>query len=217
MPSRVQILTLVVLTLAACCLQSISPKPPESTSVYDRIAPGVVIVEKLGRLAGTGWAWDASHVITAAHVVEGGVGIGVVTHSGERCGIGGIATQPATDVAVIEITGCDVKPLDLAPTLPKPGDPVLVLSHQAGQPYSLTAGVVSSVARTDNGTPRLQVDAPMNPGSSGAPVLDGQGRVIGLASYLLSPHGAWAGLGFATPTPQIVLAVDALLRGLAGA
>src|SRR5262249_32835620 len=87
-----------------------------------------------------------------------------------------------------------------------------------GLDQTLTTGVVSALGREIQSTTgrkikrMIQIDAAVNPGNSGGPLLDSSGRLIGVTSAILSPSGAFAGVGFAIPVDEVNRVVTQLIR-----
>jgi S1-C subfamily serine protease len=83
------------------------------------------------------------------------------------------------------------------------------IGNPFGLDQTLTTGVVSALGREIESTPGrnirnvIQTDAAVNPGNSGGPLLDSAGRLIGITSSILSPSGAFAGVGFAIPVDEV--------------
>ena len=92
-------------------------------------------------------------------------------------------TNERLDVALVRTTAPGVRPLPLgdAGTL-KVGYRIVVIGSPVGLQFSLAEGTVSNLSRTVLGVSYIQLDAKINPGNSGGPVLDGQGRVVGIVS-----------------------------------
>jgi S1-C subfamily serine protease len=129
-----------------------------------------------------GWQEDgATFVVTAHHVVEdAGRPYVTVTRKGGSWGAEIVARDAANDLAVLRVSGrpADAEPLwprvaDAA--RPRPGDQLLLVGSPFGLEGTVTTGVVSRVARRE-----IQTDAAANPGNSGGPALDRDGRVVGV-------------------------------------
>ena len=94
----------------------------------------------------------------------------------------------------------------------------LAIGNPFGLDQTLTTGVVSALDREIESTPGrairnvIQTDAAVNPGNSGGPLLDSAGRLIGVNSSILSPSGAFAGIGFAIPVDEVNRIVTQLIR-----
>lgn len=116
-----------------------------------------------------------------------------------------VGTDRTIDLAVLEI-----KPKSPLPALQladsdalKQGQIVLAFGNPLGLENSVSLGVVSSVARQikpDDPMSYIQTDAPINPGNSGGPLLDSEGRVVGINTFILSQSGGSEGIGFAIPS-----------------
>jgi len=168
----------------------------DSTDLYQQLAAATVMIHtgyKCDRCANwhggvasgfiihpDGW------VITAAHALrnlEANRHLSVMLHDRTLHSIAGVALiDDDADIAVIWIEALNLPFLPLAADAPSPGAPVSVLSHPNGHFYVLTRGVVSRLLdNTAQPRQRLQITAPFAIGSSGAPVIDDAGNVVGLA------------------------------------
>jgi serine protease Do len=120
-----------------------------------------------------------------------------------------------TDLAVLKVDRTDLVPLPLGDSdLLRQGQLVMAFGNPLGLDNSVSLGVVSSVARQikpDDSMIYIQTDAPINPGNSGGPLVDADGRVMGLNTFILSQSGGSEGLGFAIPS-NIVKNVYAQIR-----
>jgi serine protease Do len=165
---------------------------------------------------GSGVIVDPSgYIMTNAHVVEGAQSIRVAlplpNDSGRAVPIGKRHILPAkligvhkeTDLALLKIDETDLPTLPLL-TQPRPrvGQLVFAIGSPEGLQNSVTMGVVSAVSRQPDPTKPLtyiQTDAPINPGNSGGPLVDMNGSVVGINTFILSEGGGSEGLGFAIP------------------
>lgn len=166
---------------------------------------------------GSGVIVDSSgYVITNAHVVEGAQRIQVAlplpsSDSGGQVPIGKrrilearlLGQHKESDLALLKIDETGLPMLSLA-TLQRPqvGQLVIAIGSPEGLQNSVTMGVVSAVARQANPEKPLtyiQTDAPINPGNSGGPLVDMNGSVLGINTFILSQGGGSEGLGFAIP------------------
>lgn len=138
-----------------------------------------------------------AHVVGSYAVVEVGLADGRKLR-GEVLGL-----DPNLDVAVVRV------PLENAPVVPlansdqlQVGQITVAIGNPFGLDRTLTTGVVSAINRSPRGVQfggLIQTDAAINPGNSGGPLLDSQGRVIGINSAIFSLSGTSAGVGFAIP------------------
>jgi len=187
-----------------------SPTPTSSLTVpdiYQRVAPSVVIVRTSHDL-GTGViVADDGTILTADHVIAGGGTITVTFADGTTATATVAAANPKLDVATLTPAKLPevVVPADLGGGADV-GAPVVAIGNPLGLTDSVSAGVVSGLDRTadtDRGTfsGLIQFDAAVNPGSSGGPLLDAHGLVIGIVVSIAAPDGedAFAGIGFAVP------------------
>jgi serine protease Do len=155
------------------------------------------------------------YIITNAHVVEGAqrirVALPLPTDTGRAVPIGKrrviearlIGAHKETDLALLKIDEKDLPTLTLL-TLQRPrvGQLVFAIGSPEGLQNSVTMGVVSAVFRQPDPAKALayiQTDAPINPGNSGGPLVDMNGSVVGINTFILSQGGGSEGLGFAIP------------------
>ena len=219
------VVVLVVLVVAAALLASgagrdgaqavaspsATPSPTPTVTVpdiYRRVGPSVAVVRTARGALGTGVIVAADGtILTANHVIADRSPISLVFSDGTRSTATVASADPKHDVAT------------LAPaTLPQPvvpatlggavqvGGEVVAIGNPLGLTYSVSSGVVSAVGRTatTNGgrfPGLIQFDASVNPGSSGGPLLDAEGNVIGIVLSIADPgrDDAFAGIAFAVP------------------
>jgi S1-C subfamily serine protease len=174
------------------------------------------------RGSGSGFVWDRQgHIVTNYHVIAGANAIRVITSDKQeyRAKVAGI--DPDHDLAVIRIEAPQesLRPVPTGDSRRlRVGQKVLAIGNPFGLDHSLTTGVVSALGRTIRSmTERtiedvIQTDAAINPGNSGGPLLDSSGRVIGVNTQILSPSGAFAGVGFAVPVETVKRVVPELVR-----
>ena len=155
------------------------------------------------------------YIMTNAHVVEGAqrirVALPLPTDNGRSVAAGKrrifearlIGTHKETDLALLKIGEKDLPTLVLlTQQRPRVGQLVFAIGSPEGLQNSVTMGVVSAVARQadpDKPITYIQTDAPINPGNSGGPLVDMNGSVLGLNTFILSQGGGSEGLGFAIP------------------
>jgi serine protease Do len=189
----------------------------------ERGSTGVVIGRQ--RAIGSGFVIDpAGYIVTNAHVVSGAQRVQVVLPAGNMEGslqailsartnivparVVGVARE--IDLALLKVDKVKLTALPLAPYRNiHQGEVVLAFGSPEGLRNTVTFGVVSSVARqTDPDSPMvyIQTDAPINPGNSGGPLVNVDGEVVGVNTFILSQSGGNEGLGFAIPSSVVGVA-----------
>ena len=189
-----------------------SPSPTATASltvpaIYQRVAPSVVAIQA-GRGFGTGViVADDGTIITANHVIANASAIVVTYADGTLTRATVVSANKQLDIALLAPARLPriVVPATLGGGADV-GAPVVAIGDPLGLTDSVSSGVVSGLDRsadTDTGkrSGLIQFDAAVNPGSSGGPLLDGRGMVIGIVVALADPDGrdAFAGIGFAVP------------------
>jgi S1-C subfamily serine protease len=174
------------------------------------------------RGAGSGFIWDdAGHVVTNFHVIQGASEATIRLADGRDYKAALVGVSPAHDIAVLRI-GVDFKrpppvPVGTSADL-KVGQKVFAIGNPFGLDWTLTTGIVSALDRSlpsDSGQTiehLIQTDAAINPGSSGGPLLDSAGRLIGINTAIFSTTGESVGIGFAVPVDTVNRVVPELIR-----
>ena len=174
------------------------------------------------RGTGSGFIWDdAGHVVTNFHVIQGASEATVRLADGRDYRAGLVGVSPAHDIAVLRI-GVGFQrpppvPLGTSADL-KVGQKVFAIGNPFGLDWTLTTGIVSALDRSlpsDSGQTiehLIQTDAAINPGSSGGPLLDSAGRLIGINTAIFSTTGESVGIGFAVPVDTVNRVVPELIR-----
>jgi S1-C subfamily serine protease len=169
---------------------------------------------------GSGFVYDAQgHIVTNNHVIEGADSITVTLMNGKVFKAKVTGQDPQNDLAVIQINGTGIpEPLSIADSSQlSVGQFVIALGSPFRLQGTLTFGVISALGRNIQSpdgeyiSEAIQTDAAVNPGNSGGPLLDLQGRVIGINSQILSPSGASSGIGFAVSSRTIQRVVPLLI------
>ena len=183
------------------------------------------------RAIGSGFVIDPTgYIVTNAHVVAGAQRIQIVVPEGPSDGSLAAILATRTNIVPARVVGVD-KEIDLAllkvdnvkfDALPlalyrniHQGEVVLAFGSPQGLRNTVTFGVVSSVARqTDPDSPMvyIQTDAPINPGNSGGPLVNVDGEVVGINTFILSQSGGNEGIGFAIPSSVVGVAYQQLRK-----
>jgi len=203
-------------------LASATPPPALSAGVYEIIQPSLVFIqteqphedeaEQRGTGVGTGVVISQSgDILTSLHVVGDASKIEVIFADGSQSSAQIIAQQPENDIAVLRPTeaGGLIVPAVLGnPNAMRVGDEAFVVGHPLGLYSSMSAGVISGFNRSlrPQGSQQrleglIQIDAAVNPGNSGGPLLNRRGQVIGIVTALANPteQDFFIGIGFAVP------------------
>ena len=200
--------------------------------IYQRAKDGVVLVSTSqaqmpfgGGGGGTGSGFlidDEGHILTNQHVVDNAQSVTVRFPDGDEIDARVVGADTSSDVAVLELERVPdgVTPLELgASESLEIGDLVVAIGSPFGLEGTVTSGIVSALHReltapdgfTIDGA--IQTDAAINPGNSGGPLLDGQGRVIGINSQIASSSGGNEGVGYAVPIETAKEVAEALIAG----
>jgi putative serine protease PepD len=204
---------------------SASPsKLPSVAEVYTALAPSVVSIEAahpgttIADDAGTGVIINANGtVLTALHVVAGAGAITLTFADGATSAATITAADPAKDIATLAPSTLPsvVVPAVLGRSDRLPvGETVIAIGDQLGLTRTTTTGVVSGLGRNarsadgDSLAGLIQFDAAVNPGSSGGPLVNSRGEVVGIVVALANPTpaGTFIGVGFAVPIGTAVAA-----------
>lgn len=174
--------------------------------------------------AGTGSAfvWDKEgHVVTNYHVVMNGnkAKITLSDASTWEGTVVGVAKNKDLAVLKIKAPASLLRPIVVGSSQAlQVGQHVLAIGNPFGLDRTLTSGIISGVGRDIKsiGGPQIrgvvQTDASINPGNSGGPLLDSQGRLIGVNTAIYSPSGGSAGIGFAIPVDTVKRVVNELIK-----
>jgi S1-C subfamily serine protease len=170
---------------------------------------------------------DSGEVVTNAHVITNGEGenrkaaerVFVEFKDGNVVPAEILGFDPFSDVGLLKVDpdSVELEPLELADSdAVVVGQPVAVIGSPFGEDHSLSTGVVSQIGRSVRSLTDFQIegaiqtDASINPGNSGGPMLDADGRVIGISQQIQTGSGASDGVGFGVPVNTIKASVDQL-------
>jgi Do/DeqQ family serine protease len=178
-------------------------------------------IERETEAAGSGVIVDAGqgYVLTNAHVVENATSIEVTTKDNRRFNAKLIGRDPETDIAVLQIPAGNLTAVPVGDSdRLQVGDFVLAIGNPFGLGQTVTSGIVSALGRSNLGIEGpegyenfIQTDASINPGNSGGPLVDLQGRVVGINTAILAPSGGNIGIGFAVPIDMARRVMDQLI------
>jgi putative serine protease PepD len=182
--------------------------PLPVTEMYRQVLPSVVLITTSKGSLGSGViVTDTGTVLTANHVVSGGGDISIVFADGTKTSAMVAAAAPKIDIAALTPKKLPevVVPATLGGGVAV-GSDVVAMGNPLGLRHSTTTGIVSGLNRRTNTevgplSGLIQFDAAVNPGSSGGPLLNTQGLVVGVVVSIADPgrDDAFAGIGFAVP------------------
>ena len=157
------------------------------------------------------------YIVTNNHVVGEADKVTVTMVDGREFEAKVVGTDPDSDVAVIKVDATGLPTLELGDSdAAQVGEWVLAVGSPFGLQHSVTAGIVSAKSRNDVGITGfpdfIQTDAAINPGNSGGPLVDLDGKVIGLNTAILSRSGGSMGIGFAIPINNVRWAKDQIVN-----
>jgi S1-C subfamily serine protease len=190
--------------------ESLAALEAEQAALFDRVAPGVVVVSA-GASLGAGFAVAPGLVLTAAHVVAGRRDVAVTLRGGPT--VSGTVVEIASgglDVALVAVAAEDLPALALADASAlRAGSVVAAVGHPDGSRWTLAVGLVAQDPADAADRRLLRLQLPLRAGASGGPVVDRAGRVVGIA--VLGAEGTAA--TFAVRIEAAVRALPALSRG----
>ncbi len=223
-------------------MRAVAPAAPleaeesHTIQIFERTAPSVVYIVNSALMrqlfsrnvyevpqgAGSGFVWNQEgYIVTNFHVVYNADSLTVVLADQTEHEARVVGVDPDHDVAVVQVQVAKEK---LSPIMVgsshdlKVGQKVLAIGNPFGLDHTLTTGVVSALHRSiESMTKRtienvIQIDAAINPGNSGGPLLDSGGRLIGINTMIVSPSGAFSGIGFAVPVDTVNEIVPQLIQ-----
>lgn len=179
------------------------------------IAPAVVQITT-GTGVGSGVIYDAGGlVLTVAHVVGNQRTVEVRLSDGSTVAGTVLGADADTDVAVVRILSDTVPAVAelAAGELPLVGQMAVAVGSPFGFEQTVTSGIVSAVDRVVNDVAMVQTDAAINPGNSGGPLVDFDGRVLGLSDVIFTRSGGSEGVGFAIQIDLARLVADQIVAG----
>jgi S1-C subfamily serine protease len=193
--------------------------------IYATVSPSVVCItapQRFGECIGSGFVIDLEgHIVTNDHVAAAASDLLVTLADEHTVPAEVVGTDPGSDLALLVI---DVQPDELTvaelgeSSSLQVGQRAIAIGNPFGLERTVTTGIISSLGRTlsrDDSDFQIaeviQTDAAINPGNSGGPLLDSQGKVIGVNSAIASTSGTNSGVGFAIPVDIVKRVVPELL------
>ena len=199
---------------ADSAVSQLQSRSPAAVQAYRSVAPAFVVVQSEGGAAGTGELGSGviidaqGDILTALHVVQGASTIKVTFADGSTAAASVTSSDASHDIAVLTPSTLPaVSCRRCSAAAPRSATQIFVVGNPLDLVGSLSAGVVSGFNRSfppadgQSLSGMIQFDAAVNPGSSGGPLLNAKGQVIGIVTGLANPAGndEFAGIGFAVP------------------
>jgi S1-C subfamily serine protease len=199
-----------------------SPSVVHITTLVTAAGPFSLDVQQIPQGTGSGFVWDKDgHIVTNYHVISNASGAVIILADGSSWQGRLVGSYPDKDLAVLAIDAPAnlLQPIMVGSSANlQVGQLAFAIGNPFGLDQTLTGGVVSALDREIESVPGqairnvIQTDTAVNPGNSGGPLLDSAGRLIGVNSSILSPSGAFAGIGFAIPVDEVNRIVTELIR-----
>ena len=212
----------------------LSPEERINVAVYENVNRSVVNISTIARRvdfmfrlepeegSGSGWVFDGNgHVVTNYHVIAGSDAIEVTLFDGSSYSARVVGQDPHNDVAVLKINADRslLSPVELGDSAGLlVGQKVFAIGNPFGLERTMTVGIVSSLNRTLRSKNKrlmkniIQLDAALNQGNSGGPLLSSSGSLIGMNTAIASLTGENTGVGFAVPVNTIKRLVPQLIQ-----
>ena len=201
---------ILVLTYAIIAGSTIANADEKLVDLVKKVKPCVVLIETfdkdnkpIGR--GSGFFIDnKGSLITNHHVIEGAYSATIKTSTGKEYPVQGIVAKDAeADIVklVVNLPDANITFLNLSVNVPSEGEDIFVIGNPLGLESTVSSGIVSAVRDIPAFGKILQITAPVSPGSSGSPVINSKGEVIGIATLVVTEG---QNLNFAIPSDKII-------------
>jgi serine protease DegQ len=198
-----------------------APPAGNIPGIVRKVEPSVVTISHdQGTGSGVVWSKDGV-VVTNAHVVGDARDVEVAFFDGQRADGRVRATDPDTDLAVVDVERKDLEPATFQEQLPAVGELAVAVGSPLGFQNTVTAGIISGVHREIPGSAQqdirslvdlIQTDAAISPGNSGGALVNGRGQVVGINVAYIPPEQGAVAIGFAIPGATAVDVVGQLLK-----
>ncbi len=196
---------------ATSSLTRMVPLAGELHELAGRLRESVVAIRAGRQGGGSGVIWSSNGlVVTNSHVAQN-ADLAVVLPGGETVAARLVARDRENDLAALAIDREQLQPLPVADSREaRVGQLVVAMGHPLGVAHALTAGIISGLPEPDDSRDLLRADIVLNPGNSGGPLADAQGRILGINTMVVGP-----GVALAVPA-HVVMAFLAYVDGRVG-
>jgi tetratricopeptide (TPR) repeat protein len=201
----------IALTLCFTLLLSLTTQADQTlVDLVKKVKAGVVLIETFDKDnkpigQGSGFFIDnKGRLITNHHVIEGAYSATIKTSAGKEYPVQGIvAKDTEADIVklVVNLPDADITFLNLSVNMPSEGEDIVVIGNPLGLESTVSTGIVSAVRDIPAFGKIIQITAPISPGSSGSPVINNKGEVIGIATLVITKG---QNLNFAVPSDKII-------------
>lgn len=207
-PWQTGLKALVFLIASSCSVAAQSANPTDSAETIAKLKRAVVIVSTEDKqhqalLQGTGFFISTDLIVTNMHVIRGAGLIRIKMFDGVTRDLQNvIAVNEKEDLALLQLEKpeANVAVLQLAESVPAEGESILVMSNPRDSQWKLTRGRVGPIWQFKGTGKRFQITASILPGSSGGPVVNQEGRVVGIAAMHMESEDP---LNFAVPAESL--------------
>ena len=209
-----------VAVAAALCMGAVHAARADAIPGLTRAIGATLVVhstDETETFLGSAFLWGDGHIaLTCAHVVYGEAEVSVTFADGHEATARVLARDPARDVAVLEVPGGEGHGLSPAPGPAELGQTVYAVGAPLGVEFTVTRGMASDRPRQLNPSVPIRLvqhDASVNNGNSGGPLVDAEGRVLGMNSQIVDGSRHFIGLSFAISVADLQHIVPRLMAG----
>ena len=191
-------------------LATIQVDSSDFSMIVEQVLPSVVSIQTDVGLGSGAIISKDGYIVTNYHVIKGASIARAVTYGKETLNARLVGVDINADVAVLQISGTHSE-LWFADTRSlKVGEKVIALGNPGGLDFTVTEGIISATKRVlNNGISYVQTDVPINPGNSGGPLVNREGRIVGINNFKIS---GFEGVGFAIDGSVVEEVVDAIIK-----
>ncbi|NQV91112.1 trypsin-like peptidase domain-containing protein [Candidatus Woesearchaeota archaeon] len=181
------------------------------SEVIEEVIPAIVSI-KTNVGSGSGFFVRTNgYLVTNYHVIDGATAASVINSKGNIYPVRIVGISKKADIAVLHINETGFDKLIFADSLGvKAGEKVIAVGSPIGLDYTVTQGIISAVNREINGNSYVQIDVPINPGNSGGPLINIDGKVVGVNTLKIP---GYEGLGFALSADYVKNIVNEIIKG----
>ena len=190
-------------------LAAINVEGTDFSAVVEDVLPGIVNVQTDVGLGSGAIIRKDGYVVTNYHVIRDASVIRVVKKDDNQFAARLVDVDVNADIAVLKISGNHKELWFADARAVKVGEKVIALGNPLGLSFTVTEGIVSATNRVlPNGISYVQTDVPINPGNSGGPLMDKNGRIVGINNFKIS---GFEGIGFAIESEVVEGVVDGIV------